>query len=563
MVTKFRIIQILICVFITYSSYAQEATMNVNDFYRELVPMTVTMQKKDRNGEICALLKVRLPIAGVKFEGNVIDYRFDVDEYLVYMSSGSRYLEIKCPNIKPLRVDFTDYTGIGKVSSKAVYALNIDIIKGLGSEDPKGALIKEYQSLASQAHHYFESKKFAEARSLYEEAIKPQYLQYYDIDDFRWIDSCDTIITAQSKHRAITPRLAKAFEGLDIFSDPMGFSDGVMVVDHGYGNISLITTDGERTELNDVFVAQPKLFSEGFLSINMNNAQCFIRRDGASSLNWRSSGYNNLFKNPKLRFRQFENGYSIVKSEKGSGLIDKWGHTVFPVKSKYLDIKPLSHGILFVSSNALFYWDISSVPLGEKYMHKLMDYKGWIPEITNDYIILSNYKHDQKHEKNAIFVFNDGTIHTLNAEHVYSIDSNHVMYRTEDNNYGIYNLTNQEITILPTSAKYMAVVSENLVFDGMNCYDVEGKLRFSLAEVVDFSNVGYTDGYMLVKSGNKCYYIDEYGHTLANSQFELPERAKDILLYYRKPFGDGFGLIIREGKWGLIDRFGITTFDYQ
>jgi hypothetical protein len=39
------------------------------------------------------------------------------------------------------------------------------------------------------------------------------------------------------------------------------------------------------------------------------------------------------------------------------------------------------------------------------------------------------------------------------------------------------------------------------------------------------------------------------------------ESMHDIML--RKPFGDGFGLILRNGEWGLIDRFGTTTFDYQ
>ncbi len=559
--TKFRVIWILAFVFVLISAHAQDATMNVNDFYRELVPMTVPMQKKDRNGEICALLKVRLPIAGVKFEGNVIDYRFDVGEYLVYMSSGSRYLEIKCPNIKPLRVDFTDYTGIGRVASKTVYALNIDIIKGSGTEDPKGTLISEYQNLISQAHHYFENKKFSEARSLYEEAIEPQYLQYYNIDDFRWITICDSIITAQSNYRAITPRLADAFKGHSILAEPTGFSDGMMVIDNGYGHVSLVSVEGNRYELNDAFVDSPKLFGEGKLSVNLNDSHCYLGKNGAFVLGFRNSDYNKLFKDTDLEFGQFSNGYAVVFNRKNGnkGLINKYGKTVLPVTGKYKGIKVLDWKIILYDSKHIYQWDIpnrNSPMLDKRNIYKILDYDGFVGDVTEDYIIANDY--DRK--KIKIYPFNDSYIYSVNAERASAIDSCNILCYT-GKEYIIYNFKFDRHIDIP-SKRNVRVVAKGIMFDGQDCYSTNGNKLFSLHDPVEFSSVGYSDGYMLVKCQDKYRYIDIMGNTLSNSEFELSKDSNHLMLYYRKPFGDGFGLIMRNGEWGLIDIFGTTTFDY-
>lgn len=101
---------------------AQE--IKVKSFSMQMEPMTVSMQKKDLNGFICPLIKVQLPIAGCKFEGNVIDVRFDVNEYLVYLSPDSKVLGIKCPNYTPLRVNFIDFN-IPKLVAKGIYVLEL------------------------------------------------------------------------------------------------------------------------------------------------------------------------------------------------------------------------------------------------------------------------------------------------------------------------------------------------------------------------------------------------------------------------------------------------------
>lgn len=84
-------------------------------------------ERKDLNGQACALVKVSLPSLGMKFEGNVIEpVEYKTGEYWVYMSAGSQELRIKHPQTQPLHVKFSDY-GIKKVASKATYNLSIQM----------------------------------------------------------------------------------------------------------------------------------------------------------------------------------------------------------------------------------------------------------------------------------------------------------------------------------------------------------------------------------------------------------------------------------------------------
>lgn len=104
-------------------SFAQD--LHVVSFEQRMEPMTVPMQQRDLNGDICALVKVQLPTPGCKFEGNVIASRFEVSEYWVYLSDGSLYLNIKCPGHPTLFVDFSQYD-IPGVVSKSIYYLQLD-----------------------------------------------------------------------------------------------------------------------------------------------------------------------------------------------------------------------------------------------------------------------------------------------------------------------------------------------------------------------------------------------------------------------------------------------------
>lgn len=99
----------------------------VESFKQLLDPMTVEMQQKDLNGSVCALIKVVLPINGCQFEGNIIgNPQYKVNEYWVYLSPGSKSLQIKCPDHYPMRFDFQDY-GVVVLKEKAIYQLVVKL----------------------------------------------------------------------------------------------------------------------------------------------------------------------------------------------------------------------------------------------------------------------------------------------------------------------------------------------------------------------------------------------------------------------------------------------------
>lgn len=119
----------------------QIAKLEVESFKQLLEPMTVEMQQKDLNGAICALVKIVLPINGCQFEGNVIgNPQFKVNEYWVYVTSGSKTLQIKCPDHYPLRLDFDSY-GVASLKEKAIYQLVVKSNAPNGSADQTGLLM--------------------------------------------------------------------------------------------------------------------------------------------------------------------------------------------------------------------------------------------------------------------------------------------------------------------------------------------------------------------------------------------------------------------------------------
>ena len=82
-------------------------------------------ERKDLNGQACALVKVLLPMPGAVFEGNVIgNVDFKTGEYWVYMTAGSKELRIKHPQAQPVQAVFKDY-GIDRLTSKTTYMLSV------------------------------------------------------------------------------------------------------------------------------------------------------------------------------------------------------------------------------------------------------------------------------------------------------------------------------------------------------------------------------------------------------------------------------------------------------
>ncbi|MBR4919874.1 MAG: PEGA domain-containing protein [Prevotella sp.] len=102
----------------------------------------VTSPRKDINGNTCGLVKVVLKEQGLQFEGNIIgDVEIKGVEYYVYLSKGTKRLNIKHPNYLPITVTFSDY-GVNKISSGHVYKLELKTERRkVNTSDKKGTIV--------------------------------------------------------------------------------------------------------------------------------------------------------------------------------------------------------------------------------------------------------------------------------------------------------------------------------------------------------------------------------------------------------------------------------------
>lgn len=69
--------------------------------------ITSSRAKKGPDGKLCAVVRVQLPVPGVKFLGNVVSVLFSTNEYWVYLRSGTKKFRIQCPDYQPIDVDVT------------------------------------------------------------------------------------------------------------------------------------------------------------------------------------------------------------------------------------------------------------------------------------------------------------------------------------------------------------------------------------------------------------------------------------------------------------------------
>ena len=114
--------------------------LKVEQINATIDPMTVPMQRLDANEQICALVKVLYPKAGLVFEGNVVgDSPLRTNQYWVYLTAGTKFLQINAPEHYPLRIDFRDY-GINGLEGKRIYEVKL-------SSDLTAAVPQQAQSV--------------------------------------------------------------------------------------------------------------------------------------------------------------------------------------------------------------------------------------------------------------------------------------------------------------------------------------------------------------------------------------------------------------------------------
>ncbi len=176
------------------TSYGQE--IKVKSFSMQMEPMTVPMQRKDNNGDVlvsafavesiridkvceannmdlsartnprqdlngknCALIKVYLPIAGVRFQGNVIgEVTYLGSEYWVYISEGTKEFRINSPSANPIHVNFTEW-GIEKTVGSNVY----EIYCSIKTSGNSGYTQEDFVESMSSRQALIDKRKYNEA----------------------------------------------------------------------------------------------------------------------------------------------------------------------------------------------------------------------------------------------------------------------------------------------------------------------------------------------------------------------------------------------------------------
>ena len=119
-----QLILTLIFIICATLSYAQKMVVESFEYLpKDLVARTEP--RKDLNGKFCAVIRVGIVLKGVEFDGNTIgSLKYKTNEYLVYITNGSRQLTIRHESFLPLNVNFADY-GIERVESGNVYRLTV------------------------------------------------------------------------------------------------------------------------------------------------------------------------------------------------------------------------------------------------------------------------------------------------------------------------------------------------------------------------------------------------------------------------------------------------------
>lgn len=120
----------LFAYFVTICGSAQD--IEVKKFEPMAKDQTAALSpRKDINGTMCGLVKVRLKETGLLFQGNIVgDVESTDTEYYVYLAKGCKRINIKHPDFLPTTVVFSDY-GVTKIESGKTYLLELKAEKAV------------------------------------------------------------------------------------------------------------------------------------------------------------------------------------------------------------------------------------------------------------------------------------------------------------------------------------------------------------------------------------------------------------------------------------------------
>lgn len=138
-----KFLLLLILCQLSLSIYAR--TLEITSF--ELLPTDLSARTNkvvDYNGDACALIKVSLPERECRFDGGVVKQTYDISEYLVYVTPGTRTLTLKYSGAETLKIDLAHLLEGQEITSGSTYRLALTGYEDYSGEKPKNDIGANY-----------------------------------------------------------------------------------------------------------------------------------------------------------------------------------------------------------------------------------------------------------------------------------------------------------------------------------------------------------------------------------------------------------------------------------
>lgn len=149
-----KILSILVVLLISVGSIRAQQLKVVGFEADPFDNAAVKFEKKDANKKSCALVIVQIALAGVTFEGDVVEVEQKEGEYWVYLNHEATWLEIKAKGYLSPKFDIREKYPQG-LEGKTTYRLVIE--KPISGNEPTGTII--VSSNVSDADFYVDGVK--------------------------------------------------------------------------------------------------------------------------------------------------------------------------------------------------------------------------------------------------------------------------------------------------------------------------------------------------------------------------------------------------------------------
>lgn len=537
-----RHILIAIVSVLAIPSFCQD--LKVKSFSMQMEPMTVAMQKKDLNGFICPLVKVQLPVNGVKYEGNIIDALFDVNEYWVYLAPNSKMMAVKCPGFKTIKIYFQDYD-IPHLVSKKIYILDLElntINSSTSFENAENTAEETSLNLKSGDEElwgvYFDANKKAGFQNVKGHVFIPA--QFDDAlcfseglagvklnDKWGFIDRYGNII--------IQPT----------FNDVSAFKGGnakaeIIVNESGKLSRKYCLIDYTGTQVTSAY-DDIDFFHDERARIKIGDKYGYVSRNGEEIIpaKYEKAGW-------------FSDGYAPVQHNDVWGVIDIGGNYV--IQPIYEDILITDYQVVAAKNNDKWgYLDMNGKNLTKFMFDDVDDF-----EECDLAVVEKNERCGLINTKGKLLIpikYDELDLIEIKNESKW-YEPTTIVRAGKNDMYGIVNLENK--TIVPLKYDYLDFVeSEGLIradYKGKSGYiNAMGSvvIKFIYDSAEDFCN-----GIGLVKKNGKWGGINTKGETVIPFIYEDHNHA---------PYGNNNGLFTLKlnNKWGCVNTNGSVQIPFE